>query len=77
MLDACIALQTPSLELKLASKFFKCVCVCVLGRFIDASMHRFIDAFVDPPIHMMHRFTRRFIDVSKARDVIVLSSFSF
>ena len=57
-----------------------CVCVClgVLMCWVDATMHRFIDAFVDSPIQRMSRFILRFISVSNASDVVVLlSSASF
>ena len=59
-----------------------CVCVGVFvcphvpGRWMDATMHRFIDAFVDSPIQPMPRFILRFINVSNASDVVVFLSSS-
>ena len=44
--------------------------------WVDATMHRFIDAFVDSPIQTMPRFILRFINVSNASDVVVLLSSS-
>ena len=52
------------------------VCVCVLMCWVDATMHRFIDAFVDSPIRPMPRFILRFINVSNASDVVVSLSSS-
>ena len=51
-----------------------CVCLCVLMCWVDATMHRFIDALVDSPIQRMSRFILRFISVSNASDVVVLLS---
>ena len=53
-----------------------CVCVCVLMWWVDSTMHRFIDAFVDSPIQTMPRFIPRFSNVSNGSDVVVLVSFS-
>ena len=53
-----------------------CVCLCVLMCWVDATMHRFIDAFVDSPIRPMPRFILRFINVSNASDVVVSLSSS-
>ena len=53
-----------------------CVCLCVLMCWVDATMHCFIDAFVDSPIRPMPRFILRFINVSNASDVVVSLSSS-
>ena len=52
------------------------MCVCVLMWWVDSTMHRFIDAFVDSPIQTMPRFIPRFINVSNGSDVVDLVSFS-
>ena len=52
------------------------MCVCVLMWWVDSTMHRFIDAFVDSPIQTMPRFIPRFINVSNGSDVVVLVFFS-
>ena len=52
------------------------MCVCVLMWWVDSTMHRFIDAFVDSPIQTMPRFIPRFINVSNGSDVVALVSFS-